>query len=294
MKIIMAILASNGDQYVQFKEVIVDYITKFKKTIQGDLIDFYFLYSENDIPKYTEEELDKRSNPRIYYDFYSHVIQTDGLMESFITRTISFIKYMSESDYTYTYFIRTNITTLFDFDKLLSWLSNKPRNYFLSGTLINDINISISFSGTNLTMSRDIVSYLMKNSHKLLPEIVEIGDDIAMSHVITMGLHPYLNLINMLRVDFVELERYHTGKIIMYQKCELFDESIFCFRFKTNDRLFDIKLMKELTNRITIKTFNLSAFVRAVNLPYYCENPHLLQLSQGIFTLEPKPKQTSA
>jgi hypothetical protein len=285
----MAILASNGDQYIQFKEVIVDYITKFKNTTQGDLIDFYFLYSETEIPTYTEEELVKRANPRLYYDFYSHVIQTDGLMASFITRTMSFLKYMAENDYTYTYFIRSNITTLFDFDKLLNWLNDKPRNYFLSGTLINDVNISISFSGTNLTMSRDVVSYLTKNSHKLLPEIVEIGDDMAISSVITRGLHPYLNLINMLRIDFVELDQYATGKIIMYQKCELFDESIFCFRFKTNNRLFDIKLMKELTNRIKTTSFNLSAFIRAVNLPCYCENPHLLKLSQNIFTLEPKP-----
>jgi hypothetical protein len=288
MKIIMGILASSGDAYVKFKEIIVNHITKFKKSANGVLIDFYFLYSENDVPNYTPEELARRANPRIYFDYYSHVIQTDGLMASFVTRTMSFLNHIRDQDIHYDYFIRTNITTLFDFDALISWLETKPRDYFFAGTLINNIDVSISFSGTNLVMTRDVCLYLIKHHDKLLPDIIEIGDDIAISHVITMGLYPVLKLQNILRVDFVELNQYNTGKIVLYQKCEMLDENIFCFRFKTSDRQFDIDLMKKTSHLINSKNFILSILVKCLNLPFYSENPHLYPLSQNFFTLSTK------
>jgi hypothetical protein len=286
MKIIMGILASSGEDYVKFKEIIVNHITKFKKSDNRDLIDFYFLYSEETVPNYTPEELAKRANPRIYYDYYSHTIKTDGLMASFVTRTMSFLNHIKEESYTY--FIRTNITTLFDLDALIGWLITKPTNYFFAGTLVNDIYINISFSGTNLVMTQDLCLYLIEHSHKLLPEIVEIGDDIAISYVLTMGLYKKLTLINMLRVDFVELNQYNTGKIVLYQKCELFNENIFCYRFKTSDRQFDIELMRRVSHFINTKNFILSIFVRSLGLPYYSENPHLYNLSTHIFTLSKK------
>jgi hypothetical protein len=209
-------------------------------------------------------------------------------MASFVTRTMSFLNHIRDQNYDYDYFIRTNITTLFDFDALISWLTTKPRDYFFAGTLINNIDISISFSGTNLVMTRDVCLYLIKHHDKLLPDIIEIGDDIAISHVITMGLYPVLKLQNILRVDFVELNQYNTGKIVLYQKCEMLDENIFCFRFKTLDRQFDIDLMKKTSHLINSKNFILSILVKCLNLPFYSENPHLYPLSQNFFTLSTK------
>lgn len=293
MKLIMGILASNGDAYIKFKEIIMGHIKKFKESPNGDLIDFYFLYSEPNVPDYTPEELAKRANPRIYFDYYSHVVDTDGLMASFVTRTMSFLNYLKENMHVYNYFIRTNITTLFDFDALINWLMDKPRHSFLAGTLVNDIDVSISFSGTNLVMTRDVCNYLIKNISKLTPEIIEIGDDIAISHVITMGLHSVLKLQSMLRVDFVELNQYNTGKIVLYQKCEMFNEDVFCYRFKTSERQFDIDLMRRVSHFINSKNFILSIFVKSTGLPYYCENPHLYPLSLDFFTLTTKSNSAS-
>jgi hypothetical protein len=143
-------------------------------------------------------------------------------------------------------------------------------------------------------MTRDLCLYLIKHNDKLLPEIIEIGDDIAISHVITMGLHSVLKLQSVLRLDFVELNQYNTGKIVLYQKCELFDEKIFCFRFKTSDRQFDIDLMQKVSHFINSKNFILSIFVRCLSLPYYAENPHLYQLSQHFFTLSTKRTNSSS
>ena len=283
MKLIFGILASSNENYIEFKNVLIDHITHFKRSHLGDLIDFYFLYSEK-MPEISQEELYKRANPRIYYDFYAPFDESDSLMASFVRRTFSFLNYIANSPFDY--FIRTNITSLFDFNKFIAWLTPLPREKFFTGTLVNDTSVSISFSGTNLTMTKDLTHFLIQNESELLREAVEIGDDIAISHLITDKLYDSISLISMKRLDFVELTHMDLGRIILYQKCELFDESIFCFRFKTLDRLFDIDLMRRLSRIIQTESYNLTNFIFSVNLQCHCENPHLKWLSEKTFTLK--------
>ena len=284
MKVIVVIIASKDPIYNQFKDIWIKCINYIKTTSFADNYDFYFIYSEKvkdnvcctlDIyPNYTN----------YYYKYHDESYETE-LMKSqmeMLNKTINFYEYIRKKlnlddndSYNYntltntTYILRTNLSSLFDFVKLYSYLLDKPKKNFFAGTIngfYNNINTTIS--GMNTILSLDVIMYSIdnKNNIKEYLKVLKYEDD-TMSNYIIQNLNVYL--INIKRLDFIEMEQVQlpthiwpaTPKSIIYQKCEKGDTSLFSFRFKTFNRTNDIEVMNMLNDNILKNGFDLNNFV---------------------------------
>lgn len=274
MKIVFGILASNNLQ--ERKNVWIKSIKKFKTTQNKDLIDFYFLYSENNIPELTEEDTRNRTDEfgnKLFYDFYSDT-ENESTIASFTRRSISILTYLDNTTNGLpTYFIRTNISTLFDFAQLVEWIHNKPTELFFGGSVVNNIQSTNTFlSGTNLIFSKDVSRFLIENQDNISTDLINLGDDIAISNIIIKNLDINLSLVK--RIDFM-------STAINYHKCVPFDKNIFCFRFSTRD----IQLMDNFNDMLGSDDFDLKQFIQNTNSQITSQYPEYDILSDNIFKL---------
>jgi len=288
MKIIVAIIASKDPIYDKFKEIWIKCIDYIKTT---DLnYDFYFIYSE-EVKDDIKFSLDIYLNYTNYYYKYK-AFETDLMKREVIVlnKIIDFYQYIrtklnldDNNSYNYntlkdtTYILRTNLSSLFDFVKMYTYLLDKPKKNFFAGTIngfYNDINTTIS--GMNTILSIDLMMYSVDNVDNIRKylEVLKYEDD-TISHYIIKNLDVYI--INIKRLDFIEMEKVQlpthiwpaTPKSIIYQKCEKGDTTPFSFRFKTFNRENDIRIMNKLNDNIIKDNFNLTNFVE--DLSKSCE-----------------------
>jgi hypothetical protein len=168
-----------------------------------------------------------------------------------------------------TYILRTNLSSLFDFVKMYNYLLDKPKKNFFAGT-INGFynNIYTTISGMNSILSLDTMMYSIDNADNIREylKVLKYEDD-TMSNYIIRNLNVFL--INIKRLDFIEMEEVvlpthvwpATPKSIIYQKCNINDQGIFSFRFKTFNRTNDIEVMNMLNDNILKDGFDLNNFV---------------------------------
>jgi hypothetical protein len=295
MKIIVSIIASDNFNYTEFKDVWVKYIKYIKNTVLlSEIFDFYFLYSDkngkscqvsvdnkilytdfydnNDIPIYYTEHnrnITKSILNRtgVFYQYIKHVLNLDD--------TNSYLKYKNEG----LYFIRTNLSTLFDLNKLYTWIENKPRVSFFGGSFNGFYNnLYTTVSGTNMIFSLDIMIYISTNYSTL--DLSHYLEDEAISQLIIQRLNVFL--INIKRLDFIEMNEVvlkdytwpKTPNSIIYHKTNIGDTNVFSFRFKTFNREHDIKVMNSIVENMTLVNFNLTDFVNKTSKDYN------LQISQ--------------
>ncbi len=286
MKVIVAIIASKDPIYNQFKDIWVKCINYIKTTNFN--YEFYFLYSD----KITDESedninysLDSYPNYTNYYYKYHHKVYETELMKAqmeMLNKTLNFYEYIKNklnlndnNHYNYntledtTYILRTNLSSLFNFEKLYNYLLDKPKKNFFAGT-INGFynNIYTTISGMNSILSLDTMMYSIDNADNIREylKILKYEDD-TMSNYIIRNLNVFL--INIKRLDFIEMEEVvlpthtwpATPKSIIYQKCNIGDQDILSFRFKTFNRTNDIEVMNKLNDNILKDNFNLNNFV---------------------------------
>jgi hypothetical protein len=260
MKIIVAILASDNDCYPEFKKIWINQIINL--IIENDLCDlydFYFLYSDNQKSKQIE---------KVLYSDYCDSTPYNNRIESFLIRTINFFdfilpKYKDEK----TFFIRTNLSTVFDFKILTRWMKLIPFKQFLGGIYIDNINPIIS--GTGIIMSRDIVKFLTVNKNFI--NYSKYIDDVFISNFICAN-NDVVSL-NISRIEIVVAEGSSDKEPAIYFKnCKIHDDYVFSFRFKTNDRQKDVEMMKFFTDEMW-KTNNfdiLTKMLKKFNMKGYC------------------------
>ncbi len=312
MKLVVAIIASKGD-YNKFKSEWIRVIKSCKKDKElCDLIDFYFLYTDkNGESSYVESKISKK---KIYIDFYDNAEQ-ETVTKSILNRTISFINFVKtiyklDNNDNYIkaidsgfYILRTNLSTLFDFKKIIKWIRDKPLTNFFAGS-INGVFLGFNthLSGTNLLFSLDIALYLHYYTHLINTEIPE---DDSISEAIIKKIK--IQLINIKRLDFVEMEKVEikgsnitfpaTPNSVIYHKTIKYDDDIFCFRFKTFNRENDVRTMSSLIDKLKYKDFNLTKFVIDYSKQYNPPLPIIEQspdygkiFSERIFTIEKQNK----
>ena len=261
MKLIVSLVASYSEIFDQFKIIWINYIIKLRQLYPDLNISFYFLYSEVNVRKdrtiyhYTQDK------QLLYCDFYDEDITGENdriryISKSMFKRTLSFFNHLKDNNLlnNETYILRTNLTTLFDFNKLMKWLNFKPKELFIGGSFngsYEDINTSLS--GTNMIMSSDIINYLSNYPYNI-KYLNEYSEDEILSSLVIQNLHVYI--INIKRLDLIEIDALphlnipYIKPTISYHKCHISDESIFSFRFCTHNRLIDIDCMNVLSNQI--------------------------------------------
>lgn len=293
MKIIFGILASSNENYNDFKNIWIKNIQRFKLTSYKNCIDFYFIYSEKNMEK-DGIEIDSSEN---FYNYYYKYDESQSLMDSLLYRSISLMEYLSNNNILGNFFIRTNISTFFDLQRLLKWSENIPQTNLFAGTLVSIMNsILTHLSGTNLTLSKDVVEFVILNKQYIInesiinkdTEAVLLGDDSRISSLIIENTDVHMLLIK--RLDLIEI-RY---KDVYYPQCIVIQnaedlENLFCYRFKTSDRNFDIQSMNDLYDAIHHEDFNIKYYIEKVlSKKYkniYRQNQEHANLTSTIFRI---------
>lgn len=287
MKIVIGIIASDNENYLEFKKAWVQNIAQVKKDqYLSNVFDFYFLYSDS---KGASKQIKyKETNQLLYTDFY-HSVDTsefESVTHSIFARTISFFDYMIKiyklyEDEYYSkhkeeglYFIRTNLSTAFDLKLMSRWFETKPKTNFFGGSFNGFYNgLYTTISGTNLIFSLDIMMFLTDNKDKV--DMKVYLEDEAISQLIIHKLNVFI--INVKRLDFIEMEEVRippdhvwpaTPNSIVYHKAKIGDEEIFTFRFKTFNRDNDVIVMNYVVNELWNPNYRLDNLVKQISNAY--------------------------
>ena len=289
MKIIVGIIASDNDSYKDFKNIWIKNILKVKKDAYlSKLFDFYFLYSDSTCE--SKSNICTETGEVLYVDFYDNNDKFEKVTLSLFARTMSFFNYMIESLNLFDeniylkykneglYFLRTNLSTLFDFKLITKWFEDKPRINLLAGSFNGYYNnIYTTFSGTNMIMTYDIMKYVFL--HKEKAKLEYLLEDEAISNLIVENRDVFI--INIKRLDFIEMEEVEvndtiwpaTPNSIIYHKTTKDDIDIFTFRFKTFNRMNDINIMNYIVNELWKDDYNLNKIVNNISKFYSPELP---------------------
>jgi hypothetical protein len=296
MKIIIGIVASDNANYHEFKKVWVRNISQVKKDpVLAELFDFYFLYSDS---KGTSKKIMYTDTQQVLYvDFYDKEDKFESVTHGIFARTITFFNYMINilrlTDNTCylkhrndgLFFVRTNLSSVFDFKLMGEWFKDKPKINFFGGSFIGFYNgIYTNISGTNLIFSLDTMMYLTFNKEKV--DMSVLLEDEAISRLIISNLNIFM--INVKRLDFIEMEEVRippnhiwpaTPNSIIYHKAKIGDEDIFTFRFKTFNRDNDVIAMNQIINELWKDDYRLNNMVQVISkmhdppLPFSEEAP---------------------
>lgn len=130
--------------------------------------------------------------------------------------------FLLTNELNYDYIFRTNSSSYVDKKLLLEFIRDKPKNKYYSGTIGWYRNIKFA-SGSGYFLSKDLVQYVIQNSNKWDHNLI---DDVALANLLqNYNIYPSLNQ----RIDI----------------CDDFNipNNYYHYRFKTNDRLDDIRRM---------------------------------------------------
>ena len=248
MKIYVGILATHLDYEIEFKKIWLENISRLPTNIQS-VFEFYFLYNQVDDEKQNRlVQLDEH-----VYDLTNHVDELEPAKKDMLSKTVAFFNFILTKHkngnqivinrHDPIYVLRTNMSTLFQFEKLFKWFNTYLHTQLLNVYAGPYIDTSVLVSGTCIVMSLDICQTLSMNEQTLyiIQENVNYCDDM----VIGIGLTniPLLNNTIIKRLDFLE-------KHVVYHDTFVGDHDIFVFRFKSKDRIQDTKHMKHVMNQI--------------------------------------------
>ncbi len=265
MKCIICIISSDQKEYENFKKVIIESI----KECSSSCFEFYFLYDKSG-------DLLTIQNQN-YTDFYCDTMEKE-VTKSIYKRTVSFYDwYFNEfhikSNYTFhkkngLFFLRTNLSTLFNLKILQEFLYSLPKEDFFGGPFIGPYYKTLTrISGTCHLSSFDTIWYIILNKEQ--PKFInDILEDEAISLFLFRNKKLYSTCIK--RLDTIEMDNsvLSIDKSIVFHKCSGDDiGKIFCFRFKTFDRNFDVNQMKLMLK----VNFDIRRYINASKLKVILE-----------------------
>lgn len=191
MKILVLIISSNTfPVYAQHRAVWRQYMQRYPD------IDCYFIQYDPfvRVPTVRDNTLFLRGTERY------------GLITA---KTIEALEYFLRRK-SYTYVVRTNLSSVWDFPNLQTFLETKPREKFYSGQL--NVAESVTFaSGAGFILSQDVATLLVQHGRDIA-KWTHIPDDVVIAiRLQQLGIQP----VSQPRVDFGSLEQYdqHHDKI---------------------------------------------------------------------------------
>jgi hypothetical protein len=225
-KLIILIIATNGDCYSEFTRYWKQYMNKFPD------VRCFFLYSD----------------PSIDYDI---VIDDDKITHRFqewyepgiLYKTIAGM-FIAKNFFKCDYILRTNLSSFIHIPRLLTFLEKQPRQNYAAAKQ-STYREGIGFlSGAGFILSADVINEVLDQVFNKKctenPEINMAPDDVA----ITMILKRFIKLDRL-----YELPRYDCDDLI---DPNIIPDDVFHIRNKTEwkyqNRDFDIKNMKTLVD----------------------------------------------
>ena len=231
MKVVILVVITEEDS--KFKNILIDHFQQGKQ----DIFEIFFVYGSGG----------ESSGMNIYTEY-------PETFDNIVNKTLSAINVVLEHD-VYDFIIRTNMSTLFDYRLLGSFIENLPRKNLYSGPFIANLGIAPMISGTCIIMTPDIAKYLVSRSAHIKNDAG--NEDVVLSNQVNRIRHLSLNVK---RLDFIQ-DR------LLYHKCIIGDDDIFVYRFKTNDRNFDAGLMRRVSRQ------GLKNVIDSYHDKKYCELP---------------------
>ncbi len=134
----------------------------------------------------------KYSNEDKLEDGILHIKGTESLVPGVLQKTLKAFEYILDDLNNYDYIIRTNVSSIIDFNLLQKELTSNPISFYGGGNVENlqwtggGITDSTWFgtlfiSGTCLIFTRDAVNFIVENQHLIHMDIV---DDVALAILI--------------------------------------------------------------------------------------------------------------
>ena len=182
MKILHIIIYSNSkysdnidnNAYENMQKLLSNYYKKFNNNVTT----YFVKYNENVKKIYNTD-----------YHIQDDILFINGKETSIpgiLDKTLLAFKYLN--DIHYDYLIRSNISTIIDFDKLIKYLIINPINYYGSGKLVNlqwnggGINDStwygtIFASGTSIIFTKEAINDIINNNNIIKRNII---DDVSL------------------------------------------------------------------------------------------------------------------
>lgn len=220
MKQIIFLIISSNDHpiYNLMKNIINIYCEKMK-----------LIYSLKHFFVEFKEDMDE-NNDIILEKNILFIKGKESIIPGILIKTKKALNYIN-SNYTFDYIIRTNLSSFWNIPRLFELSNNFEDTNFASGIIIFNHFIS----GTGIILSKDISIELEK-----INESITIHDDVGISN--------YLNQITKLK-PINETEMYYLINKKTFIPNDI--SNILYFRIKTEgDRIYDGESFKELAKKI--------------------------------------------
>lgn len=222
------VLYSNEEHYNKMYELTNKYYSKFSnvKTI-------YYKFDENIVNDY---ELRKN---------ILHIKGKETYIPGILDKTIKAFQYIIDNNYNFDYVIRSNISTIVDFNLLTLYLQETPiqfggglKNGVTSDKNHPDLENLIFASGTSIILSKTTLKELLNKKHHIRNDLI---DDVS----IGVLMRDYLQNIKQHyipenRFIFISDENGERSKILDIIK----DNSYIFYRNRQSNRKTDIKQME--------------------------------------------------
>lgn len=246
MNILVLYIYNETENYKKMLDIQQNYIKDID--INNLNIEYFFItYRDNNIDEVEIEE-------NIIYIKSDNDINYENIL-GITNKTIKSLNYLiNKQKKVYDYVIRSNISTIINYNNLLSFLNTIPNNNIYTGgrllnlqwldliSGINKINVKKYklfglkyIQGISIILSFDVITKILENSNKLKYFIV---DDVS------IGLFIRYNI----PIVYKNIKKY-CNALVSYNYNE---KSVF-IRLKTLDRMNDVKNMLDITNKILNK-----------------------------------------
>jgi hypothetical protein len=215
MKILHLVLYSKSEYYDKMKEITSEY---YKKYI--DIDTYYYYWDENILDEYLLENNELKIKGKETY------------VPGILVKTIKAFEFFKEKIDTYDYIVRSNISTIINFQKLIPILSQKNYDY---GLFFNKKRKKVFYwgSGTSLLFNKKIFHYILNNLDKLNLDII---DDYSIALLL---FYNYKN-----KLELCDLKNYFCENPSLIKN---YNDYII-FRNKSINREDDLIIMKKITD----------------------------------------------
>jgi hypothetical protein len=226
MKIIMAVVdGGNSPLYTEMRH----YWNLYRKTREPHVFVYFIRFSD-------DPNLFKDDSP-FYFDEETAILYKYGKDSYFniLEKTRGAIEYLSKKhNYEFDYFYRTNISSMFDFDKMIEYLENNPMDY--GGKLENAFDEFLFPSGCGYVMSKRTCDIFlqhfdeMESQYDLLEDVAAgkiMQKYVLMTYIprVTFSYTEDPDILDLLENDYREIYHYrchsdenHTKTIYYMQK----------------------------------------------------------------------------
>lgn len=199
MKVLMLIISSNSEEvYAEHRKVWLSYMNSKKE------IECYFIQY--------------RDGPQ---EIEGNTFWLNG-QESFpaiLSKTLDSLDYFLKKD-SYDFIVRTNMSSLWNFNALLKHLESLPRKKLYNGIPMHYHNIKY-VSGCGFIISPDVAKIIIYN--RTIAEQIKIIDDVDIGGLLG---HFGIKILKGTRCDIISSEIFNSFT---------FDTNIYHYRFKQDD-----------------------------------------------------------